>query len=305
MPKTVLITGCSSGIGKALALEFNALGLRVFATARNKSSISDLADQGIETFSLEVNDPESIHTLKEDIFVRTVGKLDILVNNAGRNYTVPATDLDIDEVRETFETNVYAIMRMCQTFAPLLIESKGTIVQIGSLAGVMPYVFGSAYNASKAALHAYSNTLRVELAPFNVRVMTVVTGGVVSNIGRTSRTLPEDSLYLPVAEEYHHRQTHSQVVGVPAEDYAKRVASQVLSGGKDVMWEGGKSWLVWFASGFLPSWVLVSSLRFVKMDEIVADVCTGVVYGEGVSSLEVKCWPWQEDELNSCASRAY
>ena len=72
------------------------------------------------------------------------------------------------------------MMLMCKTFAPLLINAKGTIVQIGSLAAVMPYVFASCYSATKAALHSYSNTLRLELAPFGVRVVTVVTGGVKS-----------------------------------------------------------------------------------------------------------------------------
>jgi len=82
------------------------------------------------------------------------------VNNAGRNYTMPALNLEIDEVRDLFETNLYGVMRMCQAFAPLLIEAKGCIVQIGSLTAVMPYVLSSAYNASKAALHQYSRTLR-------------------------------------------------------------------------------------------------------------------------------------------------
>ena len=241
-----------------MALDFNARGLRVFATARSKESISDLADRGIETFSLEVTDSSSIQTLQEDITVRTIGKLDYLVNNAGRNYTVPALDVEMDEVRATFETNLYAVMQMCQSFAPLLIEAKGTIVQIGSIAGVMPYVLGAPYNASKAALHSYSDALRVELAPFGVRVVTVVTGGVVSNISRNIRTLPEDSIYLPIAEEYHARQTVSQELGMPNEAYAKSVASQVLTGRRDVIWEGGKAWLVWFAYWFLPKWVLVS-----------------------------------------------
>lgn len=265
MPKSILITGTSSGIGHALALEFNRLGLRVFATARNKDSISDLAAQGIEIFSLEVTDPTSIRTLQEDITVRTVGRLDYLINNAGRNYTVPALDIELDEVRATFETNLFAIMRMCQTFAPLLIESKGTIVQIGSIAGTMPYVFGSAYNASKAALHSYSDALRVELKPFGVRVVTIVTGGVISDIGRTERTLPEDSLYLPLAEEYHARQSQSQALGMGNEAYAKSVAKHVMGARKDVVWEGGKSWLVWFAVMFLPKWVLVSALCFSRL----------------------------------------
>jgi len=192
-----------------------------------------------------------------EIKTRTDGHLDILVNNAGRNYTVPALDIELDEVRETFETNVYAVMRLCQAFSPLLIEAQGTIVQIGSLAGVMPYVFGSVYNATKAALHAYSDTLRVELAPFGVKVVVVKTGGVVSNISRTHRELPEGSLYLPLKEEYEMRQTHSQANAIPNEVYARSVVRQVLHRpSRDTVWEGGKSWLVWFISSFFPRRVL-------------------------------------------------
>ena len=263
MAKSVLITGCTpGGIGHALAREFKSKGLRVFATARKTDSIADLAHQGIETFSLEVTSDDSIAALKAEIASRTNGSLDILVNNAGRNYTVPALDVEADEIRATFETNLFAVMRMCQIFAPLLIQAKGTIVQIGSLAGVLPYVFGSVYNASKAALHSYSDTLRVELAPFEVRVITVVTGGVISNISRAHRTLPSESIYLPLKEEYKMRQTHSQANGIPNEQYARSVVSQVLKKApRDTVWEGGKSWLVWFVSTFLPRWVMVSLLR--------------------------------------------
>lgn len=112
-------------------------GFRVFATARRASSISDIASLGIETLSLEVTKPDSIAQLKEEVVQRTGGRLDFLVNNAGRNYTVPALDVEVEEVRELFEVNVLAVMRMCQVFAPLLVEARGTIVQIGSLAGVM------------------------------------------------------------------------------------------------------------------------------------------------------------------------
>ena len=146
MSRSVLITGCSpGGIGHALAREFKSRGLRVFATARKTDAISDLAADGIETLSLEVNDQDSIQALKTEIASRTGGALDYLVNNAGRSYTVPALDFNIDEARATFETNVFAVMSMCKTFAPLLIQAKGTIVQIGSLAGIMPYAFGSVY----------------------------------------------------------------------------------------------------------------------------------------------------------------
>ncbi|KAF2719170.1 NAD(P)-binding protein [Polychaeton citri CBS 116435] len=267
MSKTVLITGCSSGIGHAMAREFKSKGLRVFATARNTESIADLAALGIETFALEATSSESIRKLKQDISAATHGSLDILVNNAGRNYTVPALDVERAEIELTFQTNVFAVMGMCQAFAPLLIEAKGTVVQIGSLAGVMPYVFGSVYNASKAALHSYSDTLRVELAPFGVRVVTVVTGGVKSNIARTSRSLPDDSIYLPLRDEYTSRQVHSQQVGMAAEDYARSVASQVLGWRRrNVIWEGGKSWLVYFVSTFLPRRVLeIAMTRMFKL----------------------------------------
>lgn len=92
---------------------------------------------GITTLALDVDSASSIAQLKADVLRITSGKLDYLVNNAGRNYTVPATDLDYEEVEQTFRTNVFAVMMMCKAFAPLLIEAKGTIVQIGSVAGIM------------------------------------------------------------------------------------------------------------------------------------------------------------------------
>lgn len=271
MPRTVLITGCTpGGIGHCLAQEFKSKGLRVFATARKAESINDLKGKGIETLSLEVTDIDSINALKEEISSRTGGTLDILVNNAGRNYTVPALHIEIEELRATYEANLFGVMRMCTAFAPLLINAKGAIVQIGSLAGIVPYVFGSAYNASKAALHSYSDTLRVELAPFDVRVVTVVTGGVKSNIARTHRALPPDSIYLPIKEEYEERLTHSQAMGMPTEEYARYVVQQVLYKPKrDTVWAGGKSWLVWFVSTFLPRQIMDWAItRMFKLNKL-------------------------------------
>ncbi|GAM33286.1 succinate-CoA ligase beta subunit [Talaromyces pinophilus] len=226
--KSVLITGCSpGGIGNSLAREFHRHGLRVFATARDAQHIQDLDAIGIETLSLVVDSEESIKACFEEVSKRLDTKgLDYLVNNAGRNYTVPAMDVNIEEARLTFETNFFAVIRICQTFLPLLMKSKGTIVQIGSVAGIIPYVFGSVYNASKAALHSWSDTLRVELAPFGVKVTTVITGGVKSRIARTDRDLPPNSLYRPIDPEYQRRTKHSQEGGMPHEEYARSVVSQ-------------------------------------------------------------------------------
>ncbi|KAM5462661.1 NADPH-dependent 1-acyl dihydroxyacetone phosphate reductase [Microsporum audouinii] len=237
--KSVLITGCSpGGIGHSLALEFQRNGLRVFATARSRESLVDLEEKGIETMSLVVDDEKSVLAcLGELKSILGDGKgLDILVNNAGRNYTVPALDVDMDEVRLTFETNIIGVIHMCKVFTPLIIEAKGTIVQIGSVAGIIPYVFGSVYNATKGALHSYSDTLRVELEPFGVNVVTIITGGVESRIARTPRTLAPDSLYQPIRSEYDRRVKHSQDKATPNEVYARRVATQVLYGPAPWRW---------------------------------------------------------------------
>ncbi|KAL4869340.1 hypothetical protein BDV12DRAFT_196393 [Aspergillus spectabilis] len=262
--KSVLITGCApGGIGNSLAREFHKHGLRVLATARYAKSLEDLAVLGIETLSLTVDDEDSVQLCFAEVERRLGDQgLDYLVNNAGRNYTVPATEVSLPDVRATFEVNFFSVVYICKTFVPLLIKAKGTIVQIGSVAGVIPYVFGSIYNASKAALHSYSDTLRVELAPFGVNVTTVITGGVQSRIARIQRTLAPNSIYAPIEDQYTRRVTHSQDGAMSHTTYAQNVVAQVLYGSapwrwvwpwaqgrKSWIWEGNKSWLIWFFMG--------------------------------------------------------
>lgn len=232
--------------------------MKVFATVRNPSKFpSDVFPSDIEVLALEVHKPESIAALKDAVSSRTGGQLSILVNNAGSNYTVPALDVNVDEVKSMFEANVFGVMRMCQTFAPMLIEAKGTIVQIGSLAGVMPYAFGAAYNASKAALHAYSDTLRIEVAPFDVKVVTVVTGGIKTNLQRVERELPKDSYYLPINSAYEKRLKYSERNAMSPEEYAKSVADKVLRNAPPKqIWEGAKVTMVWILVTFLPKTVM-------------------------------------------------
>jgi len=184
------------------------------------------------------------------------------VTNSGKNYTVPATEVDMSEVREIFETNFHAVVLMTQTFRPLLIQSKGLIVNIGSIAGVVPYVFGGIYNASKAALHSYSSTLRLELEPVDVKVMVVVTGGVKSNLARVDRTLGSDSLYLPIKGEYLRRVKHSQEVGIDNVEYAKQVVREAIKiRPKTSIWKGGFALPVWFLSRFVGLWLFEMFFR--------------------------------------------
>lgn len=192
-----------------------------------------------------------------------------------------ALDIDLAEAKKIFDVNLFAIMRIVQVFSGLLIQAKGTIVMIGSLAGVVPYVFGSVYNASKAALHAYSNTLRVELAPIGVKVITVVTGGVKSRINsHVTRVLPKNSIYTAVEENYIRRQGHSQEGAMSNEAYAASVVRQVLPGAgpwpwrwllsdarRRWIWEGNKSWVVYFLSGGY-TWSGVFDVYFTRLFEL-------------------------------------
>ena len=157
-----------------MAKKFHLEGLHVFATVRNEKAAHELISLGVQALQLEATSPESVAQVKQHISEQTNGSLDYLVNNAGRDYTIPALNVDIS-VEATFETNVFSVMRICQAFAPLLIRTKGIIIQIGSVAAAIPHVFGSVFNASKAALSTYSDTFRIELVPFRVNVMVVVT----------------------------------------------------------------------------------------------------------------------------------
>ena len=270
--KTILITGCSpGGIGYALACKFHSRGLHVFATARNEKALADLtALEGIEALPLEVTSPESISELKTRIVERTGGSLDYLVNNAGRNYTVPALDLDFTEVEDCFDINIISVMRMCQAFAPLLIQASGTIINIGSAAADLPYVFGSVYNASKAAMHSYTDTLRVELAPFDVKVMLVVATGVKTNVLRVHRDLPADSVFFPLNAEYRQRQLQPREKGMSATDFAVELVEAALKPNPAASrWIGPQATMVWFLLGLFPNiyWQYHFS-KLVNMDKL-------------------------------------
>ncbi|KAK0476649.1 hypothetical protein IW261DRAFT_321558 [Armillaria novae-zelandiae] len=265
-PKTVLITGCRpGGIGNSLAREFHSKGYRVFATARSKDHLVDLAELGIEIFALDVTSPSDIQDIRADISERAGGSLDILVNNAGFACTMPALDLDFTVVQQTFETNLFAVMRIVQAFASLLIQAKGTLVNIGSIAGIMPYTFGSTYNASKAALHSYSDTLRIELSPFDVQVVVVVTGGVLSRLTLNKRDLPPNSIYLPISSDFRDRQGNSQRTGMPNDVYARKVVNELIAPHPSKwLWKGIMASRVWFLSTFFPRgiWDFLLSKRF-------------------------------------------
>ncbi|PCH07566.1 Short-chain dehydrogenase/reductase SDR [Penicillium occitanis (nom. inval.)] len=266
---SILITGCSQGgAGNALALEFAARGLRVFATARSLGSMSNLSENGIETLALDVTVLESIVALKDEISKRTGGTLDYLYNNAGSMYEAPALEADPKQVRRMFDTNVFGLFDVVTAFTPLLIaathssNTTPTIVNVASILARIPFPFASAYNATKAAVSAYSDTLRLELSPFGIRVVTLFMGEVSTNL-RTAYNInfgPE-SLYADVESKVKERTEHSAKVSVTPDVFARQVISKVL-GDKSVsyIWKGTNAFIVWLLNAIGPRKVFDSTV---------------------------------------------
>lgn len=268
--RSVLITGCSEGgAGNALALEFAARGLRVFATARSLKSVSNLTDRGIETLTLDVTVPESIAALKEEITKRTGGKIDILYNNAGALYEAPAIEADPVRVRRLFDANVFGLMDVVTTFAPLLIASAPgasktpTIVNVASILARVPFVFSSAYNASKAAVSSYSDTLRLELSPLGVRVVTVFMGEVSTGLMSTDNiSFGSDSLYAGVEHKVKERTTNHVKASMTPDVFAKEVVPKVLdSDNTSYIWKGTNAFVIWLLNAFGPRKVFDSTMK--------------------------------------------
>lgn len=225
--KSVLITGCSTGIGRALATTFNAAGYKVWATARRVDSIADLAAQGINTLALDVNDAEQIAGAVQAIEAAD-GKLGMLVNNAGYNAVAPIVEIPVAEVRGIFETNVVAPIAMTQACLDLLEKGQGTVVNIGSIVGLAPTPFSGAYSATKAAVHAFSDSMRMELKPFGIDVVTVQPGGIESSMGENAlnfvrKHFPDNSRYAKVREFVEARANASQASPTPVVEFAAKL----------------------------------------------------------------------------------
>lgn len=137
--KTVLITGCSEGgLGAALAKAFQEQGYHVFATLRDPAKAGSLAGENgtnIDVLALDTTSKESIDACFEIVKSKTGGKLDVLVNNAGSGSTMPLLHMPIDQAKATYDVNVWGTLSLAQTFSPLLLESKGAIVNICSIVG--------------------------------------------------------------------------------------------------------------------------------------------------------------------------
>ncbi|HEX5893626.1 MAG TPA: SDR family NAD(P)-dependent oxidoreductase [Solirubrobacterales bacterium] len=183
--RPVLITGCSTGIGRATAERLADDGWNVHATARRPDSIEDLAKRGCETHALDVTDEGSMRSAVEE--VEKDGPIGALINNAGYSQSGAIETLPMESVRRQFETNVFGLMRMCQLVLPGMRDSgSGRIVNLSSMGGKLTFPGGGVYHATKHAVEALSDALRFEVSGFGVDVVVIEPGLIVTEFGETA-----------------------------------------------------------------------------------------------------------------------
>jgi NAD(P)-dependent dehydrogenase (short-subunit alcohol dehydrogenase family) len=190
--KVVLITGCSTGIGRATAERLARGGHTVYATARRLESIADLADAGCRTLALDVTDEASMSAAVEQV-VGEHGAVGVLVNNAGYSQSGAIETVAMDALRRQFETNVFGLVRMCQLALPAMREQRwGRIVNVSSMGANFTFPGGGVYHATKYAVEAISDALRFEVKGFGVNVTVIQPGLIRTEFGATAAAAVED-----------------------------------------------------------------------------------------------------------------
>jgi short-subunit dehydrogenase len=224
MPETaadlgpVLITGASGGIGAATADRLARAGLTVYATARKTEALAQLADTGARLLPLDVTDEGSMRAVVEEIVARH-GRVGALVNNAGYGAYGAVEEVSLDAVRDQFETNVFGLARLTQLALPSMRAARrGRIVNVSSMGGRITFPFGGYYHASKYAVEALSDALRMEVAPFGVRVTLIEPGLITTNFGATAA----HNLGAATHGSSPYRQASDSVDRAMARSYANR-----------------------------------------------------------------------------------
>ncbi|MBB6627118.1 SDR family NAD(P)-dependent oxidoreductase [Nocardioides sp. KIGAM211] len=186
-PRVAIVTGASSGIGEATALRLRKAGFEVYAVARRVERMAALAEQGVHVFGMDVTDDASMVAGIERV-VAEQGRVDVLVNNAGYGSYGAVEDVPIDEARRQFEVNLFGLARLTQLVTPhMRRQGSGRIVNISSIGAVIYEPFGAWYHATKNAVEGFSDSLRVELAPFGIDVVIIRPAGILTEWNQISR----------------------------------------------------------------------------------------------------------------------
>jgi NAD(P)-dependent dehydrogenase (short-subunit alcohol dehydrogenase family) len=184
--KAVLITGCSSGIGRATALRLARGDWRVYATARRPETLGDLREAGCDTLALDVTDEQSMRSAVERVQAEA-GAVGVLVNNAGYSQGGAIETVPLDAVRRQFETNVFGLVRLTQLALPAMRAQRwGKVVNVGSMGGRVSFPGAGHYHATKHALEAISDALRFELRGFGIDVILLEPGLITTEFAETA-----------------------------------------------------------------------------------------------------------------------
>jgi short-subunit dehydrogenase len=190
--KAVLMTGCSSGIGRASALRLARSGWSVYASARRPESLSDLADAGCHTLALDVTDEDSMRAAVAHV-EQAEGAIGVLINNAGYSQSGAIETVPIDAVRRQFETNVFGLVRLTQLVLPKMRAQRwGKVVNVGSMGGRLTFPGAGHYHATKYALEAISDALRFELRGFGIDVILLEPGLITTAFGEAANASMAD-----------------------------------------------------------------------------------------------------------------
>lgn len=228
-----VVTGCSSGIGRALARVLRGRGQRCFATARSAPAVEELRAEGLEALRLDVTDDASI-AAAIDAVVGRAGRIDLLVNNAGQGLFGPLAEVPLERVDAVLAANLRGPLAVAQAVVPVMArQSWGRIANVGSMVGVVPTPFAGAYSASKAALHMLSEVLRMEVAPLGIEVMVIQPGAVRSEVADKApldleRYAATTSLYHRVADRIRARAGASQENPTDTDEFARQLADALL-----------------------------------------------------------------------------
>lgn len=188
--KSLLITGCSTGIGYDAARGMAARGWRVFATCRNEADCARLRLEGLESFRLDHTNPESIAEAIREATSRTGGTLDAVFVNAGVGIPVAAEDLSLGALREVFEVNLFGAHEVVRNVIPVMrAQGHGRIVNCSSTLGLSTIRWRAAYAASKFALEGYTDTLRLELGPAGIHAILIEPGPITSHFRLNSKKM--------------------------------------------------------------------------------------------------------------------
>ncbi len=218
--KAVLVTGCSSGIGRAAALALHAAGHPVYASARRPETLAELADQGLVVLAIDVTDEASMSAAVQRV-VADHGAVGILVNNAGYALQSTIEEASMEDVRRQFDTNVFGLSRLIQLVLPgMRQQGWGRIVNVGSMGGRFTFPGGGFYHASKHAVEAISDALRLEVAPFGVKVALVQPGPVQTAFGDAAL----DTLDVPLEGPY--AQFNAELAARYAQAYGDNAAKR-------------------------------------------------------------------------------